>query len=57
MTAGRGVDPTLLTNVEQGRYVVDSREVAEAIVRSWMLVAAKSGHGAVRAEEEEAAAG
>jgi hypothetical protein len=36
---------------------VDSREVAEAIVRSWMLVAAKSGHGAVRAEEDDAAAG
>ncbi len=54
---GRGVDPTLQTSVEQGQYQVDSHEVAEAIVRSWMLVAAESGHGAVRAEEDEAAAG
>ena len=53
--AGRGIDPALQTSVEQGRYEVDSREVAEAIVRSWMLVAAEPRHGAVRAEEEEAA--
>ena len=54
---GIGVDPTLQTSVEQGHYVVDTREVAEAIVRSWMLVAAEPGHGAVRAEEDEAVAG
>jgi hypothetical protein len=54
---GRGIDPTLQTSVEQGHYVVDTHEVAEAIVRSWVLIAAESGHGAVRAEEEEAAAG
>ena len=54
---GIGVDPTLQTSVEQGQYVVDTREVAEAIVRSWMLVAAEPGHGTVRAEEDEAAAG
>jgi hypothetical protein len=54
---GRGIDPTLQTSVEQGHYVVDSREVAEAIVRSWMLVAAEPGHGSVRVEEDEAAAG
>ena len=55
--SGRGVDPALQTNVEQGRYIVDSREVAEAIVRSWMLVAAETGHGTVLAEEDEAVAG
>lgn len=55
--SGRGVDPTLQTNVEQGRHIVDSHEVAEAIVRSWMLVAAEPGHGPVRAEEDELAAG
>jgi hypothetical protein len=55
MTAGRGVDPTLLTNVEQGRYVVEPRQVAEAIVRSWMLVAGEPGNGPIRADEEEAA--
>ena len=54
---GRGVDPTLQTSVVQGRYQVDSHEVAEAIVRSWVRIAAESGHGAVRAEEDEAAAG
>lgn len=54
--AGRGVDPMLQTSVEQGRYEVDSREVAEAIVRSWMLVATEPGHGPVRAEDEESAA-
>ena len=53
--SGRGVDPALQTNVEQGRYIVDSREVAEAIVRSWMLVATEPGHGPVRADEEEPA--
>jgi hypothetical protein len=53
----RGVDPMLQTSVEKGHYVVDTREVAEAIVRSWMLVAAEPGHGTVRAEEDEAAAG
>ena len=54
---GRGIDPTLQTSVELGHYVVDTREVAEAIVRSWMLVAAEPGHGPVRADEEEAVAG
>ena len=53
--SGRGVDPTLQTNVEQGRYIVDTREVAEAIVRSWMLVATEPGYGPLRADEEEPA--
>jgi hypothetical protein len=57
MTADRGIDPTLQTSVEQGHYVVDSREVAEAIVRSWMLVAGEPGNGPARVEEDEAAAG
>ena len=54
---GRGIDPTLQTSVEQGQYIVDTREVAEAIVRSWMLVAAEPGHGTVGAEEDEALTG
>ena len=53
---GRGVDPTLQSSVEQGQYIVDSHEVAEAIVRSWMLVAAEPGHGPAGAEEDQAAA-
>jgi hypothetical protein len=54
--SGRGIDPMLQTSVEQGQYIVDSREVAEAIVRSWMLVAAEPGHGPAGAEEDQAAA-
>ena len=50
-----GIDPSLQLTLEQGEYEVDSREVAEAIVRSWMLVAAEPRHGALRAEEEETA--
>jgi hypothetical protein len=38
-------------------YEVDSREVAEAIVRSGVLVAAQPAHGPVRAEEDEAGTG
>jgi hypothetical protein len=57
MTAGRGIDPTLQSSVEQGHYVVDTREVAEAIVRSWMLVTGEPGHGPARVEEDEAASG
>jgi hypothetical protein len=53
--SGRGIDPTLQTSVNQGHYVVDSREVAEAIVRSGVLVAGEPGHGPVRAEEDEPA--
>ena len=52
---GRGIDPALQTTLEQGEYEVDSREVADAIVRSWMLVAAEARHGAVGAEQEEPA--
>ena len=54
--SGMGIDPTLQTSVEQGQYEVDSREVADAIVRSWMLVAAEPGHGPAGAEEDQAAA-
>jgi hypothetical protein len=53
--AGRGMDPTLQVSVAQGEYVVDSREVAEAVLRSWMLVAAEPGDGPVGAEEDETA--
>ena len=53
MTADRGIDPTLQSSVKQGHYVVDSREVAEASVRSWMLVAGEPGHGPVLVEEDE----
>jgi hypothetical protein len=49
----RGVIPTLQSSVARGQYVVDSREVAEAIVRSWMLVAGEARHWAVGPEKKE----
>jgi hypothetical protein len=51
----RGTIPTLQSSVARGQYVVDSREVAEAIVRSWMLVAGEPRHWAVRREKKESA--
>jgi hypothetical protein len=53
----RGVDPALRRRVVQGHYVVDSRAVADAILRSRVLVAAQSRHGAARPEKNQATAG
>jgi hypothetical protein len=53
----RGVDPALRRNVERGRYVVDSRAVAGAILRSRVLVAAQARHGAVRSEKDKSGTG
>jgi hypothetical protein len=47
--------PGRITGTSAGRCI-DSREVADAIVRSWMLVAGEPGYGAVRAEKDEPAA-
>ena len=55
--ACRGVDPTLRRSVEKGEYVVDSRAVAMAILRSRVLVAAQTGNGAVRPEKNQSATG
>jgi len=52
----RGIDPTLQLSVEREEYVVDSSAVAEAIVRSWMLVASEPVYGTVGVEQDEAAA-
>ena len=55
---GRGkIDPALRESVEMGQYAVDSRAVAEAVIRSWVLVPAEPADGPVRAEQEEPAAG
>jgi hypothetical protein len=55
---GRGtIDPVLRESVEMGQYAVDSRAVAEAVIRSWMLVAGEPADGPVRAEQEEPAPG
>jgi hypothetical protein len=55
--ACRGIDPTLRRSVERGQYVVDSRAVAVAILRSRVLVAAQTGNRAVRPEENQPATG
>ena len=53
----RGIDPELRLRIENGEYVVDSRAVATAILRSGVLVAAQTGDRAVGSEENQAAAG
>lgn len=47
----RGIDPALKRTVEQGQYVVDSRAVAEAMLRSGVLVAAQAGNRSSRTEK------
>jgi hypothetical protein len=53
----RGIDPALRRSVERGEYVVDSRAVALALLRSRVLVAAQARNRAARAEKKQAAAG
>jgi hypothetical protein len=53
--ACRGIDPELRLRVEMGEYVVDSRAVATAILRSGVLVAAQTGDGAAGSEENQTA--
>jgi hypothetical protein len=53
----RGLDDALRRSVERGEYVVDSRAVARAIVRSRVLVAAQTRDGALRSEKNQPATG
>ena len=53
---GRGIEPELRHSLERGKYEVDTRAVAEAILRSWMLIAAEARDRAVSAHEEKPAA-
>ena len=54
--AGKGIEPALKQDVERGKYEVDSRAVADAIVRSWMLIAAEARDRAtIRAQEHKPA--
>ncbi len=53
----RGVDEALRRSVEKGEYIVDSRAVARAILRSGVLVAAQAGDGAAGAEKDQSATG
>jgi hypothetical protein len=54
---GRGSDKALRRIVKPSGYVVDPRAVAEAILRSGVLVATQPRHRAVRAEKDEPATG
>jgi hypothetical protein len=53
----RELDKALRRSVARGEYVVDSRAVAGAILRSRVLVAAQARDGAVRSEKNQSAAG
>lgn len=53
----RGLDAALRRSVERGEYVVDSRAVARAILRSRVLVPAQIRDGAVRPEKNQSATG
>ena len=55
--ACRGIDPALRRSVERGVYVVDSRAVAEAILRLSVLVAGEARDRPLRAEKNQAAPG
>ena len=54
---GRGEDKAPRRAVQRSGYVVDPRAVAEAMLRSGVLVAAKARDRPVRAEKDEAATG
>lgn len=54
--SARGIDPTLVTSVERNEYVVEPSVVAEAVLRSWMLVTPETLHGASEPEQDEVAA-
>lgn len=53
----RGVDRAFKRSVARSGYVVDPRAVAEAILRSGVLVAAQPRDRPVRAEKDKAASG
>ena len=52
----RGMDPELRLIVAKGKYEVDSRKVAEAIVRSGVLKAGQVANRSVRTDQDEAKA-
>ena len=51
---GRGSNKAPRRRVEASGYVVDVRAVAEAILRSGVLVATQARHGPVRTEKDQA---
>jgi hypothetical protein len=55
--AGRGRDDVLRHTVRKSGYVVDPRAVAEAILRSGVLVTPQPRDRAVRTEKDKTATG
>ena len=53
----RGTDSARRRTVQKSGYVVDPRAVAEAILRSGVLVPAQARNRAVRAEQDKPATG
>ena len=53
---GRGRDQAPRRTVQRSGYVVDPHAVAEAILRSGVLVPAQARHRAVRTKKDKAAA-
>lgn len=51
---GRGREKALRRRVQPSGYVVDARAVAEAILRSGVLVATQARHRAVGTEKDQA---
>ena len=54
---GRGRDEALRRTVQKSGYVVDPRAVAEAILRSGVLVAAQPRDRSVRSQQDKTATG
>jgi hypothetical protein len=54
---GRGRDDALRRTVQRSGYVVDPRAVAEAILRSGVLVPTQARDRAVRPEKDKTATG
>ncbi len=55
--AGRGRDGSRRRTVQRSGYVVDPRAVAEAMLRSGVLVPGQPRDGAVRPEKDKTATG
>ncbi len=55
--AGGGIDPALRHSVERGEYVVDARAVADAMLRSGVLVPTQVRDRSVRSEQDQSGPG
>lgn len=55
--AGGGINPALRSQVERGEYVVDARAVADAMLRSGVLVPAQVRDRSAGSEQDQSGAG